>query len=265
MTTTGVQGVGKTFQNMHIIKEYVKDKFYNNVPGRRCLVFDTNGEYVQSEFAKADIKNFDAVRMNLEDVTAWSRTGPIECRRIDGKNASIPEKQKALEFLLKNYIDGMLVIEDINTYILSMTHMEEVVGGLVNLRHRGVDVLISYQSLRPVESRIWQNTRWVRMHYQADRVEDIRGKVSNPQLFKIAQLLVNNRYFDGDKRFFVYILNFDNKIEGKFTKQEFELACQQYLNANKKEVKEYKDIHKVSEAEAVIGRVKQLTGQYYGN
>ena len=145
----------------------------------------------------------------------------------------------------------MLVLEDINTYILNVTHMEEIVGGLVNLRHRACDVVISYQSLRPVEPRIWQNARWVRMHYQADNVNDIKNKVTNPVLFKIAQLIVNNRYHNGDKRFYVYIHNFANKVEGKFTKQEFTTACRQYLNANKKLITEHKNIHDVKQVDAL--------------
>lgn len=262
MCCTGIQGVGKTYQNMHVIKDYVKDKFYNRVPGRKCLIFDTNGEYTAESFRKADISNFDPKRIPLMDVENWSRSNLIECRRIDGKGASIPEKKQALEYLLKNMVDGMLVIEDINTYILNMTHMEEIVGGLVNLRHRAVDVLISYQSLRPVEPRIWQNSRWVRMHYQADNVNDIKGKVTNPTMFKIAQNLVNNRYFDGDQRFFVYIHNFANKIEGKYTLPEFELACRQFINANKKYLKEYADMHSTSLDEAMNGLIKQYTKQY---
>jgi len=262
---TGIQGVGKTYQNMHIIKEYVKDKFYNKVKGRKCLIMDTNGEYTEEQFAKNDIEGFNPKRIALKDIEEWSKANIAECRRIDAKNVGIKEKKEILEYLLKVYRNGMLVIEDINTYIISVTFMEEIVGGLVNLRHRAVDILISYQSLRPVEPRIWQNARWVRMHYQADNVNDIKGKVNNPTLFKIAQLIVNNRYMAGDKRFFVYIHNFTNKIEGKFTKKEFVDAAVQYLNANKKYIKEYKEMHNVSMEEAVEEQAKQYFDQYYGN
>jgi hypothetical protein len=143
--------------------------------------------------------------------------------------------------------------------------MEDIVSGLVNLRHRAVDVLISYQSLRPVEPRIWQNSRWVRMHYQADNVNDIKGKLPNVTLFKIAQILINNRYFAGDKRFFIYIYSFQNKIIGKFTKQEFMDGCKQYLNSNKKYIKEFKEMNNVSMDEALEGQAKQYFDQYYGN
>ena len=50
MIVTGIQGVGKTYLNMHVIKDYVKDKFYNKVRGRKCLIMDTNGEYTKEQF-----------------------------------------------------------------------------------------------------------------------------------------------------------------------------------------------------------------------
>lgn len=265
MTCTGIQGVGKTYQNMHVIKDYVKDKFYNKVKGRKCLIMDTNGEYTKEQFAKNDIDNFNIKLIALKDIPAWSDANIAECRRIDAKNVSIKEKKKILEYLLKVYRNGMLVIEDINTYIINVTHMEEIVGGLVNLRHRAVDVLISYQSLRPVEPRIWQNSRWVRMHYQADSVNDIKGKVTNPTLFRIAQLIVNNRYLNEDKRFFVYIHSFANKVEGKFTKNEFMNAAKIYLNGNKKYIKEFQEINNCSKEEAMDGQAKIYYTLYYGN
>lgn len=262
---TGIQGVGKTYDSMHLIKEYVKDKFYNKVKGRKCLIFDTNGEYTKEQFARNDIENFDPKRIALKHVAEWSRTDISECRRIDAKNVGIKEKKEILEYLLKNVKNSLLVVEDINTYILSVTHMEEVVGGLVNLRHRAVDVLISYQSLRAVEPRMWQNARWIKMFYQADSVLDIKGKVNNVSLMRISQLIVNNRYLGGDKRFYVLIHNFANKIEGRFTKVEFKEACVQYLNSTKKTIKEYKETHNLSQEQAIEGLCKQYYDQYYGN
>lgn len=265
MAVTGIQGVGKTYRNMHIIADYVRDKPKTKVRGRKCLIFDTNGEYTVEQFSKNDIPNFVVTRIALKDVEQWSRTDNAECRRIDAKNLGIKEKKEAVEFLLKVYRNGMLVLEDINTYILSVTFMEEIVGGLVNLRHRAVDVMISYQSLRPVEPRIWQNSRWVRFHYQADNVMDIKNKVTNVTLFKISQLLVNEKYFGGDKRFFVYIHNFNNKIQGNFTKEDFENACKKYLSANKKEAKEFQQMNDSSFEEAVDGKVKEYFEEYWGN
>lgn len=264
MAVTGIQGVGKTYLNMHIIADYVKDK--PNVDGRKVLIMDTNGEYTKEQFKDNNVSSVDPKIISLKDIPAWSRTTAAEVRRIDAKSLGIKQKKVVLEYLLKVYRNGMLVIEDINTYFLSITHMEEIVGGIVNLRHRAVDVLISYQSARAVEPRIWQNSRWVRMHYQADNVKEIRNKIPNYAMYRIAQNIVNNRYFDGDKRFYVYIHNFNNKIEGKFSKKEFEYACEQFLSTNKKSIKEHADMMSMKNIEeAKISLIEQYVDEYYGN
>lgn len=198
MVVTGMQGVGKTYKNMHAIKDYVSDKIKLGIRGRKALIFDTNGEYTREQFQKNGVENFAPKLIALKDIKAWSAMNIPECRRIDAKNVSIEDKSKILELLIRDFRNGLLVIEDINTYIINVTHMVEIVGGLVNLRHRAVDILVSYQSLRAVEPRMWGNARWIRMHYQADNISDIKGKVNNMALFKIAQLLVNNRYFSGE-------------------------------------------------------------------
>lgn len=265
MVTTGIQGVGKTYQNMYIIKSYVADKFFNKVRGRKCLIMDTNGEYTKEQFGRNDIENFNPRVISLRDIPEWSLSDMVECRRIDAKNLSIPEKKKVLEYIIRYYKNGLLVVEDINTYILNVTHMEEIVGGLVNLRHRGVDMLISYQSLRAVEPRMYSNSRWMRLHYQQDNVNDIKGKIANLALYKIAEILVKTRYYNQDKRFFVYIHCFENKIEGKFTKKEFLDACEKYLNINKRELKEYVEMNGTSKPEAMLVLQKQFYEQFYGN
>jgi KaiC/GvpD/RAD55 family RecA-like ATPase len=265
MCVTGIQGVGKTYLNQHVIYDYCRDKLSIKVRARKCLIFDTNGEYTKDQFEKNGMSGFDAKVIKMSDIISWSRNPIVECRRIDAKTLTIAEKREAIEHIMRYFKNGMLVLEDVNTYILNVTHMEKIVSGLVSLRHRAVDVLISYQSLRPVEPRIWQNSRWVRMHFQADNVNDIKGKVSNPTMFKIAQYIVNNRYFNNDERFYVYIHNFSNKIEGDFTKEEFEQACVNYVNANKKYLKEHREMTNCTEEEAKQSLVRQYVKLYYGN
>lgn len=265
MTITGSQGVGKTYLNQYIIYDYTRDKIATRVRGRKCLIFDTNGEFTRSQFDQNGIKDFDAKTLALSDVGAWSRSGIVECRRIDASKLSIAEKKTAIEYIMKNFRNGMLVLEDVNTYILNVTHMENIVSGLVNLRHRAVDVMISYQSLRPVEPRIWQNSRWVRMHYQADNVTDIKGKLNDPRLFKIAQLIVNQRYHSGDKRFYVYIHVQAAKIEGNFSLGEFEEAARKFVLANKRELKEHAAMNRLTEEVAMDEIIADYVKQYYGN
>jgi hypothetical protein len=265
MICAGIQGVGKTYQNMHVIADYIKDKLYNRVPGRKCLIMDTNGEYTAEQFAKNDIPNFSPKKIALSQVAAWGKADIAECRRIDAKEVGMKEKKEILEYLLKVYRNGMLVIEDINTYILNVTHMEEIVGGLVNLRHRAVDVLVSYQSLRPVEPRMWQNARWIKMFHQQDNVSDIMGKVAKPALMKIAQLIVDEKYDNGNERFYVIIHNFKNKIEGDFTQKEFINATRQYLSITNKAVTEHMKMYNKKRDEALAELSIKYLKQYYGN
>lgn len=267
MTTTGSQGTGKTYQNMNTIVNYIKDKPKIKVRGRKCLIFDTNGEFTEEAFSKNGHQNFIAKRIAVKDVEAWCKDPKIsaECRRVDAKSLTIKEKKAALEYMIGKVRNIMFVIEDINTYILSVTHFEEVVGKIVSLRHSAVDVLISFQSLRAIEPRIWQNSRWVRMHRSSDNVDEIKNKVTNYELFKIAQIMVNLRYQNGDKRFFIFITEFGQKIEGKFKKDEFENACKKYLVLNKKLIKEHSAIHGCSEDDAIAQIVAHYVETYYDN
>ncbi len=266
MATAAIQGGGKTYQNMHIIAKYVKDKIETKVRGRKSLIFDSNGEYTTEEFTKNGIPNFTAKRIALKDLRKWCRDPKyIECRRIDAKSLGIAEKKKALEYVLNEIVDCQLVLEDINTYITKITHMEEIVGKIVSLRHIGVDVLISFQSIRAIEPRIWQNSRWVRLHFISDNIDEAKNKVTNYQLFKIAQIMINLRYQADDKRFFVYITGFGQKIEGDFKREEWENACNRYLLLNKKEVRENSLISGSTEEESRIKLVTQYTSMYYDN
>ena len=267
MTTAAIQGGGKTYQNMHIIAKYVVDKIDTKVRGRKSLIFDSNGEYTKEEFEKNGIPNFNPKRIALKHIRQWCRDPKItECRRIDAKSLSISEKKAALEYVIGEVNDCQLVLEDINTYIMKLSNMEEIVGRIVKLRHIGVDVVMSFQSTRAIEPRIWQNSRWVRLHFISDNIDEIKDKIPNYQLFKIAQIMINKRFEDGDKRFFVYITGFGRKIEGPtFRLLEWEEACKRYLLLKKKEVKEHAMLNECSEDESRVRLVKQYTDMYYDN
>jgi hypothetical protein len=266
MATCAIQGGGKTYQNMHIIAKYIKDKMDIKVKGRKSLIFDSNGEYTTEEFAKNGIPNFTAKRIALKDVAAWCRDPKyIECRRIDAKSLGIAEKKAALEYILGNVRNCQLVLEDINTYITKISNMEECIGKIVSLRHIGVDVLISFQSVRAMEPRIWQNSRWIRLHFISDDISEAKNKVTNFELFKIAQIMINRRFDQGDKRFFVYITGFGRGIEGDFKLPEWEDACNKYLLINKKMLREDALINDCTEDVSRAKMVKRFTDNYYGN
>lgn len=267
MLATAIQGGGKTYQNMHLIAKYVRDKIETKVRGRKSLIYDSNGEYTTEEFAKNGIPNFTAKILKVSDVRAWCRRSDItECRRIDAKSLTIPQKKEILEYIIANIVNCQLVLEDINGYILRVTNMEEIVGRIIKLRHIGVDVLTSFQSARAVEPRLWQNSRWVRLHFISENIDEIKGKLPNYPLYKIAQIMINKRFEDGDIRFFIYITGFGRHIEGPtFRLAEWEEAVKKYLLLNKKEVKEHALINECSEDESRGRLITQYTRIYYDN
>ncbi len=228
---------------------------------------DTNGEYTTEEFAKNGLPNFTARRLKLSDIRAWCRDPKIiECRRIDAKSLTIDEKKNALEYIIANVINCQLVLEDINNYILRVSNMEEVIGRIIKLRHIGVDVLMSFQSSRAVEPRIFSNSRWLRLHFISDNIDEIKNKVPNYTLYKIAQIIVNKRFEEGDERFFVYITGFGRRIEGpSLLLSEWQDACKKYLLLKNKEVKEHALLNECSEEDSRTRLINLYTKLHYDN
>ena len=259
----GSQGAGKTRYNQYLIRDYCTDNLSTRVKGRKCLILDSNGEFSDSQWIKNGINNFKAKTLALKDIPAFSSPKhPIECRRVDMKHLGISQKLEVLTYAINNFKNGLLVGEDLNGYVLNLTHLEEIIGRMVSLRHRGLDVILSFQRLRAINPVIYGNSRYIRYHHQLDNVFTVGNKISNPELFKIAQLIENNRYESGDIYFYLFINQLGNKIEGEFTQEEFDHACKQYLNIQQKELKEYMRMHKVNEDEGYRGYTEILRKRY---
>jgi hypothetical protein len=265
----GAQGTGKTYQTMHTIKAYIKDKIDIKVKGRKVLIYDTNGEYTQNQFERNNIPNFQVKSIAIRDVGAWSRSNLSECRRIDAKDLGIKEKKEHVKYILKECRNCLVVLEDINTYILQVSFMEDIVGGLVNLRHRALDVIVSYQSLRAVEPRMFQNARWIRLNYQTTGIgalKKIEDKIPYLSLLYIALLLVKKQYESGNKRFHCYIHSFDQKIKGNFSRKDFYDACLMYCRLHKNEIKEHMVLYDFdNEKEALEDLAKNYFDKFFGN
>jgi hypothetical protein len=265
LVTAASQGTGKTYQNMIVIVNAVKDKIDIGVKGRKVLILDTNGEYTLDQFEKNGHNNFKPKTIAVKDVQAWCLSNIIDCRRIDMKSLHINDKLKILSYVMQVMRNCLIILEDINTITTDINHMKNIVSSIVNLRHKGVDVIISYQSLRAVEPRILSNCRWIRLHYSLGDVSDINKKLNEPEMTKIAQLIINERYYNGDKRFLLYIHQSPPKLKGDFTKDEFMDACKKFLLINKRKVKEHMNITGCSQQQAIDEQSEQLFDLFYGN
>lgn len=233
--------------------------------GRKILIMDTNGEYTVDQFEKNGHPNFPVRTIGVKDIGAWSRSSLVECRRIDMKSLHIDDKLKILSYIMQVIRNCTIVLEDINTITTDINHMKNIVSSIVNLRHKGVDVIISYQSLRAVEPRILTNSKWIRLHHSLGDVMDIKGKLDAVDLIKISQLIINTKYRAGDTRFFLYIYLASQKVRGEFSEDEFRLASKQFLALKPRKVKDFMNMMGVSQDVAYNGMVDELYSLYYGN
>lgn len=229
MCATGKKGVGKTYTTLQVIKNYVKPNRKTGKKPRKVLIYDINMEYT------------DFKVISIDDIPKYSRQSKVEIRRVlpildGGKMATLSEMLVILNQIIENFRGGMLVLEDINRYLIQ-SKTTDVIGLLATNRHRDLDIICHFQSLSALDPRMWQNTSFVRFHYQIDDIKRYAQRIPNFELFKIAQCLVSIKYLKmNDKRFYVHIASDDNFITGNFTRRDYELACRDYLMSYPKAV-----------------------------
>jgi hypothetical protein len=266
LVAIGAKGTGKTYQNLYICRDYVKDKLSTGVRGRKILIFDTNGEYTKESFERAGIKNFDVKKIAPKDVVAFSKSKIIEARRIDARTLEVDEKLETLRYVIQNFKGGMLILEDINSYVLNTVHIRQIVSSIIKARHMDLDIMISYQSLRRLDPIMWANTTYIRMHYQLDGISKYVDRANSEDLMYISKYLVDYMYFKkGNKRFFLYINQYESQIVGAFTKEDFKTSCREYLNVKRNLVKEEMYRSGTGKDEATNVVVDNFIQKYYGN
>lgn len=229
MCACGTKGVGKTYATIQLIKEYIKENVKTGKKGRKVLIYDVNMEY---EMFKA---------IDTKDVKRFSKSDKVEVRRVlplneNGTSMNITEIVENMEHIIENFRGGMLVLEDVNRYMIGAKSVS-VIGLLATNRHRDLDIICHFQSLSPLDPRMWQNTAVVRFHYQIDDVKRYKNRIPNYEMYAIAQSLVKMMYLEKkNKRFYVYVENEENKIKGKYTKKDFQDACSRYMEAHPNEL-----------------------------
>jgi hypothetical protein len=140
---TGTKGVGKTYTTCSVIQEYLTPNIKLKKPARKVLIFDVNGEYTNEELIKNKFR-FRTQTLALKDLEAWSKQKRIEVRRIlpvdaDGNEVGIEKYPEILKAILHFYRGGMLILEDINKYLIE-TRDASIVGALTTNRHKDLDI-----------------------------------------------------------------------------------------------------------------------------
>lgn len=225
LVAVGKKGVGKSFTTEKMIYQYVVGNPAKGVPPRRVLILDVNDEY----------QNIKAIR--IQDVTLFSIHPIVEVRRIrpfldDGTKMTLDGIAQTLFEILGTFKNGLLLVEDINKYI-SDTMPNDLVGAICTNRHIGVDIIMHYQSIGRITSKVWQNVNIIRLHKFTDTVKRHKHKFEDKfEYLSIAEIIINKRHENGDKHFFLYCDIDEEKIYGSFTNQEFENAVNIFIQNN---------------------------------
>ncbi len=134
---------------------------------------------------------------------------------------------------------------------------QSMIGALCTVRHKGIDVLLTHQSIAKITTSEWQNCTWLRLHHQVDEIIKYRERIPKYAMVRIAQLIVDEQYdlaskayADGrlstsqyavQKSFFLYINMRQQKIIGcsraafirsakRYIDQEESRKVRMYLN-----------------------------------
>ena len=122
LIATGTKGVGKTYTTCGVIEEYLTPDINKKKKPRKVLIFDVNGEYSNQEIIKNGFR-FRTKVLALKDLEEWSKQKRIEVRRIlpvdaEGKELGTEQYAEVLSIILHYYRGGMLILEDINKYLV---------------------------------------------------------------------------------------------------------------------------------------------------
>ncbi len=232
LAACGKKGVGKSYKTTEIARQYVIGNPAMGTPGRKVLYFDVNNEY-------SDKTKFPDIRaIALKDLERWSQSPHVEIRRIapffdDGKRMTLSDMATVLQWILGKFINGWLIVEDINKYV-SDAMPGDLIGSLCTNRHTGCDIMLHYQAVGRLTPKIWQNLTVMRMHRNSESVDRHRNKFEDKYPYlKLAELIVKRRSLAGDIRYFLYV-DFDmEKIHTETaTMEDIQYAIKTFVAEN---------------------------------
>lgn len=231
----GETGVGKTYRNKQEIARYMADNSETGKRGRKALAFDTNDD---------DYPEFRSVSPNHIKALTKVSARRIRPFRKDGMPMTDEEKREVVEKILQFFKNGLIILDDIDHYMAG-ARGQSMIGALCTVRHKGIDILLTHQSIAKISTTEWQNCSWLRLHHQVDDVTSYEKRIPKYDMVRIAQLVVDQQYdlatraydlgqidkkeFSIRKSFFVYVNMREKKIRG-CSKAAFVRACKKYID-----------------------------------
>ena len=225
----GKKGVGKTFTTNRVIKQYVMGNPASGIMPRKVLILDANDEYTE----------YKAIA--LKDLMLFSVHPLVEARRIrpihaDGKKMTLDDLATTLNYILEVFSGGLLLIEDINRFTSDFMP-QDLMGAIATNRHRDLDIILHYQGIGRIGTKVWQNINWLRMHKITESAMRHAKKFEDKyEIIRICELMVNTQFFSGNERYYQYIDCENMCFQGKVDEKLFSEACKLYLEENYRRV-----------------------------
>jgi len=231
----GETGVGKTYRNKQEIKRYMMDHLAVGKKGRKVLAFDTNDD---------DYPQFRTVSPNHLKALTKVSSRRIRPFNSDGSPMDNDEKKEVITKIMKHFKNGLVVLDDIDHYMTGAKG-QSMIGALCTVRHKGIDIVLTHQSVAKITTSEWQNCTWLRLHHQVDDVTRYRERIPKYQMVRIGQLIVDEQYelcsnafamgniteldYKIQKSFFVYINMREQRIRG-CSRAAFIRACKKFID-----------------------------------
>jgi hypothetical protein len=208
----GETGVGKTYRNRNEARLYLKDNSIAGNKGRMVLAFDTNDD---------DYTTYKTVSPDELHKLKAKRPRRIRPFNKDGSPMGKEEKKEVVKKILRYFKNGLILLDDIDDYMTGEKG-QDMISALCTLRHKGVDIVFTHQSIGKVTRTAFQNCTWLRLHHQVDDVTYIKERIPKYPIVRIAQLIVDEQYD----------LAYSKFSNGQITEDEFDRRASYFVYVN---------------------------------
>jgi len=239
MLVFGTKGVGKTHATLNFeLKNYIKN--IGEQQARPVIILDVQGEFSQFKAIKYDVTNTNRTD-RVKNIVKINTLKRANIYRILAKHSNniIYSKNEILQAcydIVMFFKNGLFLMEDINRYMTSNIP-DEFYSTLISVRHLGLDLIMHYQKVSDPPPRIVGNANYIRLHKTGDSVlkKSTSEKFTNPELMRVAEIMINEQYIQGNIYEFIYIDNLGSKLLN-VDRERFREAMRTYLYENHREV-----------------------------
>jgi hypothetical protein len=191
----------------------------------------------------------------------------------DGTMMTDEQKRELVIYAINNLTKVMCVLDDIDD-IFKGAKPRDFDKLFVSHRHRGIDLITTHQFLNPITTQEWGAVTTISLRKTTQSVSIIAGRVPNPEILFISEMIVSEQFNLAEKcfregiisedewkkrrSFFVEINIRTNHILGGFSKECFIRNCKKYLNLNSSRISDFQKIYCDAEGKPTYNRTQAI-------